>query len=84
MQQPMLSEHLLQTVGTYLEPGSLSTFRNLDTHHRSVLFPTLVEGLAQTTSGLKPLLQIAGVGNEKVLVEVAKLMEHAEGEERYR
>ena len=71
MQQPMLSEYLLQTVGTYLEPVSLSTFRNLNAHHRNVLLPTLAKVLVQTTSGLKPLLQIAGVGNEHVIAEVA-------------
>ena len=38
MQQPMLPDHLLQTVGTYLGPGLLSTFRNLNAHHRNVLW----------------------------------------------
>ena len=71
MQQPMLPDHLLQTVGTYVEPGLLSTFRNLNAHHRNVLLPTLAKVLVQTTSGLKPLLQIAGVGNEHVIAEVA-------------
>ena len=82
MQQPMLSEYLLQNVGTYLEPRSASIFRNLNKHHRTVLFPTLVKLLVQSTFGrwrgtrpatpkLKPLLQIAGVGNEHVIAEVA-------------
>ena len=87
MQQPTLStlnENLLQTIGKKLEARSVSTFRNLTKRHRTVLLPTLVKILAQSTSGLKSLLQIAGVGNENVLVEVARLMEHDEGEERYR
>ena len=51
MQQHMLGEYLLQTVGTYLEPRSASIFRNLNKHHRTVLFPTLVKLLVQSTFG---------------------------------